>query len=45
MKDLTKRQQAILDWIGGFIQENKLPPTVREIGREFGISSAGVFGH
>ena len=45
MKDLTKRQKAILDWIADFMRENGMPPTVREIGREFGISSAGVFGH
>jgi len=36
---LTKRQQEILDFIEGFIQKRGYPPTLREIGNEFGISS------
>lgn len=38
-KILTKRQQEILDFIEAFIQERGYPPTLREIGNEFGISS------
>jgi repressor LexA len=45
VKELTERQRAVLNWIRGFVLENQMPPTVREIGREFRISSAGVFGH
>ena len=45
MKGLTDRQRAILDWIVDFTQEHGMPPTLREIGREFGISSPGVLGH
>jgi len=45
MKELTERQRDILDWIVGFAREHGMPPTVREIGAEFGISPAGVFGH
>lgn len=45
MKQLTDRQREILDWIVGFAREHGMPPTVREIGAEFGISPAGVFGH
>lgn len=45
MKGLTRRQREILEWIRGFIREHGMPPTVREIGDAFGISSAGVFGH
>jgi repressor LexA len=32
-----------MDWIKGFIAENGMPPTVREIGREFSIESSSVF--
>lgn len=38
-KILTKRQQEILDFIESFIQKRGYPPTLREIGNEFGISS------
>ncbi len=38
-KILTKRQQDILDFIESFMQKRGYPPTLREIGNEFGISS------
>jgi repressor LexA len=38
-KMLTKRQQEILDFIENFAQKRGYPPTLREIGNEFGISS------
>ena len=38
-KILTKRQQEILDFIEGFISEKGYPPTLRDIGNEFGIKS------
>jgi repressor LexA len=38
-KILTNRQQEILDFIEDFIQKRGYPPTLREIGNEFGISS------
>ena len=38
-RTLTKRQEDILDFIGSYTQENKYPPTVREIGRAVGLSS------
>ena len=38
MKGLTERQSEILEWIRGFVLEHGIPPTVREIGREFGIA-------
>jgi len=44
-KKLTPRQQEILDWIKGFIQEYQMPPTVREIGRAYNMKSSSVFGH
>jgi repressor LexA len=38
-KLLTTRQQEILDFIEDFIGKRGYPPTLREIGNEFGISS------
>jgi len=38
-KVLTKRQQQILDFIESFIQKSGYPPTLRDIGDEFGIKS------
>ena len=38
-KILTQRQQAILDFIESFMSKRGYPPTLREIGNEFGISS------
>jgi repressor LexA len=42
---LTERQQNILDFIGKYVQENGFPPSVREIGRHFGIYPATVQDH
>ena len=42
---LTERQQAILDFIGDYAGENGFPPSVREIGRHFGIYPATVQDH
>lgn len=38
-KELTKRQQAIFDFIAGIIRGRGAPPTIREIMDEFGINS------
>ena len=43
---ITDRQQAIYDFICAAIDKRGLPPTIREIGEEFGIRSTnGVEGH
>lgn len=42
MKDLSRRQQAILDFIETFLDENDYPPTIRDIQAELGISSTSV---
>lgn len=45
-KDLTKRQRDILDYIIECVRERGLPPTIAEIGEEFGIASTnGVNDH
>src|SRR3954467_3647221 len=42
---LTERQQSILDFISEYIDSNGFPPSVREIGRHFGIYPATVQDH
>ena len=42
MKDLSRRQRAILDFIEGFLADNDYPPTIRDIQRELAISSTSV---
>ncbi len=45
-KELTERQREILQFIENFIEENNYPPTYREIGAKFNISSTfGVKRH
>ncbi len=38
-KELTPRQEEILEYIKKYSKENRMPPTVREIGNHFEISS------
>jgi len=46
MPPLTPRQTAILDFIRAYIDRCKFPPSIREIGEHFGISSpTGVICH
>lgn len=45
MKDLTPRQREVLEYIELFIEENKYPPTMREISGHFGISAKGAYDH
>jgi len=42
MKDLTRRQRAILQFIENFLDENEYPPTIRDIQRDLDISSTSV---
>ena len=44
-KELTKRQQQVLDFITDYVRDSGYPPTVREIASEFGISSKGAYDH
>lgn len=45
MKNLTDRQKEVLEFIARFTEENGYPPTVREIGENFGISLRAVQDH
>ncbi len=42
---LTDRQQAILNFINKYVDDNGFPPSVREIGRQFGVYPATVQDH
>lgn len=42
MKDLSRRQRAILDFIEQFLADNDYPPTIRDIQRDLNISSTSV---
>jgi len=42
---LTRRQQAVLEFVERHIRENGYPPTLREIGGEVGISSTSVVNY
>jgi repressor LexA len=46
VKDLTKRQREIFDYIGSYLSKHGYPPTVREIGKAVGLhSSSTVHAH
>jgi repressor LexA len=42
---LSLRQEKILDFIRRFSQDHGFPPTIREIGKEVGISSTSVVNY
>lgn len=44
-KDLTDKQQLILNFIKESIADSGFPPTVREIGDKFGITVKGAYDH
>ena len=44
-KPLTKKQDRIFEFIRKHVQDIGYPPTVREIGMNFGISEKGAYDH
>ena len=44
-KQLTTKQERILDFIKESIKESGFPPTVREIGEKFNITVKGAYDH
>ncbi|CAN5539228.1 transcriptional repressor LexA [soil metagenome] len=42
MKDLSRRQRSILEYIETFLDDNDYPPTIRDIQGELAISSTSV---
>jgi repressor LexA len=45
MKELTARQQEVLDFIRSFSAREGMPPTVREIGARFRVTPRAAFDH
>src|SRR5215207_1012767 len=46
VKDLSKRQKEIFDFISRYLKQHGYPPTVREIGKAVGLhSSSTVHAH
>src|SRR5437899_12515121 len=45
MRELTSRQQEILNFIRTFTVTHGLPPTVREIGGRFRVTPRAAFDH
>ncbi|MBE7411499.1 MAG: transcriptional repressor LexA [Leptospiraceae bacterium] len=45
MKELTEKQEEVLSYITNTIKDRGLPPTIREIGDEFGITAKGAYDH
>lgn len=41
-RDLSERQRKMLEFIQEFLDQNRFPPTIREIGETVGISSTSV---
>lgn len=45
MKDLTEKQQLVFQFIVDSVREKGFPPTIREIGDQFGITAKGAYDH
>jgi repressor LexA len=45
MRELTSRQQDVLEFIRTFTARHGVPPTVREIGDEFRVTPRAAFDH
>lgn len=45
MKELTERQQQILQFISDYTEENSFPPTVRETAEYFSVSLKAIQDH
>lgn len=45
MKNLTVRQNQVLNYISGYLQTHNYPPTIREVSEFLGISVKGAYDH
>ncbi|HEV8471149.1 MAG TPA: transcriptional repressor LexA [Methylomirabilota bacterium] len=45
MRELTDKQQEVLDFIRAFVAKHGVPPTVREIGQRFKVTPRAAFDH
>lgn len=44
-REITPRQQQILDWFKAYVASEGLPPTIRETARHFKITVRGMYDH
>ena len=45
MREITRRQSEVLDYIKSFIDDHHFPPTIREISEHFSISVKAAYDH
>ncbi|MFW5718329.1 MAG: transcriptional repressor LexA [Spirochaetota bacterium] len=45
MREITRRQSEVLDYIKSFIDNHHFPPTIREISEHFSISVKAAYDH
>lgn len=45
MDELTNRQQEILDSIKNYINEDGIPPTIKDIADKYGMTAPGMLDH
>lgn len=45
MKELTKRQAEVLEFVKSFVDSRKFPPTFREVSEHFGMSVRAAYEH
>ena len=45
MRELTRRQEEVLEFIAGYIHTHTYPPTIREVADYFSISVKGAHDH
>lgn len=45
MKELTDKQELVYKFIMNSLKDRGMPPTIREIGDEFGITAKGAYDH
>jgi repressor LexA len=45
MKEMTRRQREVLDFVRTFSDRHGVPPAVREIGERFGFTARAAFDH
>jgi repressor LexA len=45
MKELTRRQREVVEFIRDFIMDHSYPPTIREIASHFSVSVKAAFDH
>ena len=45
MRGLTVRQREVLEFINGYIEQHRYPPSIRELAEHFSVSIRGAYDH